>query len=58
MVQTTDSIMYSISIILSEKLFPNLLEKSKQLGILMFNMGKQWGCSISPNIITMDPEQN
>ena len=43
LINTIDKIMYSISLILSPSLFPNLLTDGQKLNIPLFNMKNQWG---------------
>ena len=42
-VRYIDKIMYSIALLLSPYIFPNLMNKSKELDIPLFNVNKTWG---------------
>lgn len=43
LINTVDKLMYSIALLLSPKLFPNLLSEAQNLEIPFFGMKKQWG---------------
>ena len=43
LIQTIDKIMYTIALLCSPMIFPNIIENSKKYNIPFFSMTKQWG---------------